>query len=104
TRPAGMLGGFLRGGVPAYLECTLNLVDVRDVAHGHLRAADFGQPGERYILGGENIRLSELLRLLSEITGIAMPKRRVPYGVAIGAAFVSEAISHLTGRPPAAPL
>jgi dihydroflavonol-4-reductase len=102
--PSRMLLGFLNGAVPAYLECTLNLVDVRDAAHGHLRAADFGQPGERYILGGENMRLSELLRLLSELTGIPMPKRRVPYGAALAIAYVSEAISQLTGRPPAAPL
>jgi dihydroflavonol-4-reductase len=102
--PSRMLLGFLNGTVPAYLECFLNLVDVRDAAHGHLRAADFGQPGERYILGGENIRLSDLLQLLAELTGLPMPKRRVPYGLALAVAVVSEAVSRFTGRPPAAPL
>lgn len=104
TPPSRMLLGFLNGSAPAYLDCVLNLVDVRDAALGHLRAADFGQPGERYILGGENIQLSRLLRMLADITGIAMPSRRVPYGAAIAVAFVSEAIARLTRRPPVAPV
>src|SRR5262249_56213777 len=95
--------GFLNGRVRAYVECTLNLVDVRDVALAHLRAADVGRPGERYILGGENIRMANLLRLLGRIAGIAMP-RRVPYGVAFAFAVANEAVARMTGQPPAAPL
>src|SRR5262249_30098608 len=101
--PSRMLLGFLNGRVRAYIECTLNLVDVRDVAHAHLRAADVGRPGERYIRGGENVRMSDLLRLLGQITGIAMPTR-VPYAAAFAFAAANEAIARLTGRPPAAPL
>jgi hopanoid-associated sugar epimerase len=104
TPPSRMLLGFLNGSAPAYLDCIFNLVDVRDAALGHLRAADFGRPGERYILGGHNIQLSQLLRILADVTGIAMPNRRIPYGAAIAIAFVSEAIARLTKRPPVAPV
>lgn len=104
TPPSRMLLGFLNGSAPAYLDCVLNLVDVRDAALGHLLAADLGRPGERYILGGENIRLSCLLRLLADVTGLAMPRRRVPYGAAVAVAIVDEALARVTGRPPVAPL
>ena len=56
----------LNAEVPAYLECTLNFVDVRDVARGHLLAADKGQVGDRYILGNENLKLSQLLTRISQ--------------------------------------
>lgn len=104
TPPSRMLLGFLNGSAPAYLDCVLNLVDVRDAALGHLHAADLGRPGERYILGGENIRLSHLLRLLADITGVAMPRRQVPYGVAVAVAMIDETVARVTGRPPVAPL
>lgn len=104
TPPSRMILGFLNGSAPAYLDCVLNLVDVRDAALGHLQAADRGRSGERYILGGENIRLSHLLRMLADITGLAMPRRRVPYGVAVAVAMINEAVATVTGRPPVAPL
>jgi dihydroflavonol-4-reductase len=99
-----MLLGFLNGETPAYLDCEFNLVDVRDVAVGHILAADKGEIGERYILGRTNIRMSALLDLLARLTGLAMPRLKVPYGLALAAAVVGEGMARLTGRPPIAPL
>lgn len=105
TPPARMLLGFINGDHPAYLETALNLVDARDVAAGHLRAAEHGRPGERYVLGGENLQLSRLLELLGEITGLDMPRRRVPWWVARVFATCSELTAdYITRRPPSAPL
>lgn len=104
TPPSRMLLGFLNGSIPAYLDCAFNLVDVRDAALGHVLAADRGRTGERYILGGENIRLAALLTLLSEVSGLTMPRRRVPYGVAVAVSAAEAALAALTGRPPTAPL
>jgi len=91
TAPTRMIADFVRGRTPAFVECVLNLIDVRDVAEGHVLARDKGRLGERYILGHRNMTLSALLALLETTTGIAMPTRRVPYGLAVAAALVSEA-------------
>lgn len=105
TPPTAMLLLLLNGQTPAYLDCTLNFVDVRDVALGHVLAAEKGRPGSRYILGGENLRMSQLLELLHELTGLAMPRVRVPYALALIFAAVSEFVAdHVTHRPPRAPL
>jgi dihydroflavonol-4-reductase len=103
TPPAAMLAMFLNGQSPAYLDCTLNLVDVRDVAAGMVLAASKGRTGERYILGGENVRLSELLRLLERFSNRQMPTRAIPDWLALAAAGVAEWMAdHVTGRVPAA--
>jgi len=99
-----MILDFLNGRTPAYLECEFNLVDVRDAALGHVLAADRGVIGQHYILGQTNIRLSELLAMLERLTGLAMPKWHISYGLAVTAAVVSEGVARLTGRPPVAPL
>jgi dihydroflavonol-4-reductase len=104
TPPTRMLLGFLTGRMPTYLECQFNLADVRDVAAGHILAADRGAIGERYILGGTNIHMSELLAELEALTGRAMPRRRIPYPIALAFAVASETLAHLTKRPPVAPL
>jgi dihydroflavonol-4-reductase len=104
TPPSRMLLGFLNGSTPAYLDCAFNLVDVRDAALGHVLAAERGRTGERYILGGANVGMEPLLHLLGEVTGLAMPRLRVPYGMAIAVAVVEEGIAALTGRTPTAPL
>lgn len=102
TPPAAMLAMFLNGQSPAYLNCMLNLVDVRDVASGILLAADKGRTGERYILGGENVALSDLLRLLEQVSGRRMPSRTVPGWLALMAAAGAEWIADWTGRAPVA--
>jgi len=96
---------FLRGRMPAYLDTGLNLVDVRDVAHGHLLAAERGRPGERYILGCRNVTLREILEMLSRITGLPAPTRRIPYAVALWAARIDTLVSGVVlGREPRIPL
>lgn len=105
TPPTRMILDFLNVKTPAYYNCRFNLVDVRDIARGHILAAEHGRPGERYIFGHENMTLGELLQLLEEITGLAMPKLRVPYWVALSAGLVSEfTADFITHRPPKAPL
>lgn len=105
TPPTRMLLGFLNGLHPAYLECMLNINDVRDIARGHILAAEKGRLGERYILGNENIRLSTVLNLLEEITGLKMPKRKIPYCIALGVACIDEIIANwITKRAPSAPV
>lgn len=103
--PTGcILVDFLRGAMPAYLDTGLNLVDVRDVARGHLLAAEKGRPGERYILGAENLSLREILERLAKIAGRPAPRVEIPYALAwlVGAAETGWA--ELTGRAPRAPL
>ena len=105
TPPTRMILDFINGTTPAYLNCGLNLVDVRDVAHGHILAAEHGRSGERYILGNENLYLSDLLLKIEEITGLTMPNIQVPYWIAFCAGAYSEFVSDfITHRPPAAPM
>ena len=104
TPPTRMLLDFLTGRAPAYLDCDFNLADVRTVALGHILAAEKGRIGERYILGGRNIGVPELLKLLGRLSGRPMPSRRIPYWVAWSLAAASETLSIVTKRPPLAPL
>ena len=97
---------FLNGEMPAYLDTGLNWVHVRDVAVGHILAAERGRIGERYILGHAkgNWTMKEAFDVLEEITGRPAPPFRVPYLVALLAAHVDEAASKFSGRSPKAPL
>src|SRR5690606_14634491 len=92
---------FLSGGSPFFLDCILNLVDVRDLAAGILRAEAAGRRGERYILGGENVALRDLLPLIGRLSGKPMPKRTVPKAMALAAGTVSGFIAdRLTRKAP----
>jgi dihydroflavonol-4-reductase len=97
---------FLNRKLPAYFDTGLNWVHVRDVAVGHIRAAEKGEIGERYILGNQegNWTMRETLAVLEEITGVPAPKMKIPYRVALAAAHVNEMVSFFTGKPPRAPL
>jgi dihydroflavonol-4-reductase len=97
---------FLNRKLPAYLDTGLNWVHVRDVAVGHILAAEKGHSGHRYILGHAegNWTMREMLLALEEITGIRAPRMRVPHWVALAAAHLDEKISFVTGKPPKAPL
>ncbi len=97
---------FLNRRMPAYLDTGLNWVHVRDVAIGHIFAAQHGCVGERYILGNTegNWTMKQAFAVLEEITGIRAPRVQIPYAVALGAAYANEAISWFTGQPPKAPL
>jgi dihydroflavonol-4-reductase len=96
---------FLNRRMPAYVETGLNIVDVEDVARGHLLAAERGRIGEKYILGGENLTLKEFLGRLAAVAGLPPPKMRIPYAVAFGYALGAEAFARtVTRRAPRASL
>jgi dihydroflavonol-4-reductase len=95
---------FLKGDMPAYVDTGLNLIDVRDTAEGHLRACERGKPGERYILGCENLTLQQILARLSKISGRPAPSVRIPYALAYAAGVCSTTWANMTGQPPRAPL
>ena len=97
---------FLNRKMPAYLDSGLNWVHVQDVAIGHILAAEKGRAGERYILGNAegNWTIKEAFSVLEEISGIKAPQLRLPYGLALAAAYMDEGIAKLTGRAPRAPL
>jgi dihydroflavonol-4-reductase len=96
---------FLNRKFPAYMDTGLNLVDVSEVAKTHCDALEAGRPGERYILGGENLTLKQILDKMSAITGLPSPTMKVPAGVAMTFAFFDEMISgRMLGREPRATL
>jgi dihydroflavonol-4-reductase len=97
---------FLNRKMPAYLDTGLNWVHVRDVAVGHILAAEKGKIGERYILGNANgnLTMEETFKLLEQLSGIPAPKFKIPYFVALFAAYVDESISKITSTPPKAPI
>lgn len=95
---------FLNGDMPAFIDTGLNVVDVRDTAEGHWLACQHGRPGERYILGSENLTLAQILQQLAKITGRKAPTLRLPYLVAYCAGACSTAWAGVTGTPPRVPL
>ena len=103
--PTGqMILDFLRGRMPAFVDTGLNVVDVDDVGTGHVLAARKGVVGERYILGGDNLSLYEILVGLAEISGRKPPRWEIPHAVSIAAAGLSEIVARLVRRPPLVPL
>ncbi|MBM4273540.1 MAG: NAD-dependent epimerase/dehydratase family protein [Deltaproteobacteria bacterium] len=104
--PTGqMIVDFLKGRMPAYLETGLNIVHVRDVARGHLLAEEKGRVGEKYILGNENLSLSQILQLLAEVSGRRAPRVRLPYWPILAMACVNEGwATYISRKPPRMPL
>jgi len=95
---------FLNGRMQAYVDAGLNFLSVEDAAAGHLLAAEHGRVGQRYILGGENLTLKQVLALLAGASGRKAPRMRVPHALALGAGYADAAISGLLGREPRIPL
>lgn len=94
---------FLKRKFPAYVDTGLNLVDVRECAQGHIAALEKGRSGERYILGGENLTLKQILDKLAAITGLPSPTVRVPYVLALATGVVDEIVTgRIRGREPRA--
>ncbi|MGP8140830.1 MAG: hopanoid-associated sugar epimerase [Terriglobales bacterium] len=94
---------FLKRKFPAYVETGLNLVDATECARGHVQALEKGRSGERYILGGENLTLKQILDRLAAITGLPSPSVKVPYLVALAAGVVDEMVTgRIMGREPRA--
>lgn len=94
---------FLKRKFPAYVETGLNLVDATECARGHVQALEKGRTGERYILGGENLTLKQILDRLGEITGLKSPTVKLPYFFALATGVVDEMVTgRLLGREPRA--
>jgi dihydroflavonol-4-reductase len=103
--PTGqMIVDFLNRRMPAYVDTGLNLVDARDVAAGHLLAADRGRIGKKYILGNRNMSLKEILDTLARLTGLPAPKLRLPHWIPLAAAAADTFAARWTGRVPRVPL
>jgi dihydroflavonol-4-reductase len=103
--PTRLIVDFCSRRLPATMDCTLNLIDVRDVAVGLSRVMERGKLGRRYLLGHSNLTLLGFLQLLSELTDVPIPRWRVPYSIGITAAWFSEFFAdHFTGRAPKATL
>jgi len=94
---------FLKKKFPAYVDTGLNLVDVAECAQGHIAALEKGRSGERYILGGENLTLKQILDRLADITGLPSPKIKVPYVVALATGVVDQVVTgYIRNREPRA--
>ncbi len=95
---------FMKGRMPAYIETGMNIVDVDDVAKGHLLAMQKGRIGERYILGCKNLLLREVFEILSKLTGIKAPTVKLPRLAVLPLAYANYWFANLTGQPPRIPL
>jgi dihydroflavonol-4-reductase len=95
---------FMKGRMPAYIETGMNIVDVDDVAAGHLLAMERGRIGERYILGNKNLMLREVFEIMSRLTGIKAPSIKLPRLAILPLAYANQWIANLTGHPPRVPL
>ena len=104
TPTGDLIQRFLRRQMPAYVDTGLNLIDVRDVAQGHLLALRKGKTGERYILGHQNLTLKEILDRLSLLTGITAPSRAIPAWIPLSVAWVDEQILAPLGKRPSVPM
>ena len=103
--PTGqMIVDFMKGRMPAYIETGMNIVDVDDVAAGHLLAMEKGRIGERYILGAKNLMLREIFEILSRLTGVNAPSIKLPRTLVLPLAYLNLAFSSITGIPPRIPL
>ncbi len=104
--PTGqMIVDYLNGKMWAYMDTGLNIIAVEDVARGHLLAAERGRPGQRYILGHQNLTLRQIFAVLAEVSGIPAPRVKVPRGVVLPLGHLSQWVAeHVTGRPPQIPL
>ncbi|WP_455389173.1 hopanoid-associated sugar epimerase [Petrachloros mirabilis] len=95
---------FMKGRMPAYIETGMNIIDVDDVAAGHLLAMEKGRQGQRYILGCKNLMLREVFEILSRLTGVKAPTIKLPRLAILPLAYVNQWIANLTGHPPRIPL
>ncbi len=95
---------FMKGRMPAYIETGMNIIDVDDVATGHLLAMEKGRQGERYILGSKNLLLREVFEILSTLTGLKAPSVKLPRSAVLPLAYLNHWLANLTGHPPRIPL
>jgi dihydroflavonol-4-reductase len=103
--PTGkLIVDFLNGKMPGYVDTGLNFVGVEECAAGHLLVAEKGKVGERYLLGGENLTLKQMLDMLSKITGLPSPSLKISHNLALGVAYASTIFSRLIGKEPGIPI
>jgi dihydroflavonol-4-reductase len=95
---------FLSGRMPAFVDTGLNLIPVEDAAAGHLLAAERGRVGERYLLGGRNVTLKEILEVLARTSGRRAPRMQIPHALAMAAGYADQLYSRIVGREPQIPL
>jgi dihydroflavonol-4-reductase len=98
TATGQMIVDFLNGKMFGYVDTGMNIVDVQDVAAGHLLAAESGRIGERYILGGENLTLKQVLDLLSDVSGLPQVRLHIPHSVALAWSYVDVALAYLNPK------
>ncbi|WP_425408941.1 NAD-dependent epimerase/dehydratase family protein [Hyphococcus sp.] len=105
TPPTRMILDFANGATPAYIDCVLNFVPVDSLAEGLIAARGKGRRAGRYLLGGANVPMAQLLAMIEKFTGRAGPKTKMPYWVALAAGMLdTKLVSAFTGKPPKAPL
>lgn len=105
TGPTKMILDYINGKTPAILNTRMNLIDVRELAKALVALREKGVRGERYILGGQNVWLQELLVTLQTVSGVKMPSIQVPYGLALTVGIIDEWVAdYITHKPPTAPL
>ncbi|EQA36645.1 putative hopanoid-associated sugar epimerase [Leptospira inadai serovar Lyme str. 10] len=102
TTSGQMIIDVVQGAMPGYIDGGTNVIDVSDVAKGHLLAAKKGRVGERYLLGNENLTLSEYFGLIAEIAGVKPPRIKIPYYVALGMGYIFELGAAITKKHPIA--
>jgi dihydroflavonol-4-reductase len=101
--PSGqMIIDVATGQMPGYIEGGINVIDVEDVARGHILAAKKGRIGERYLFGNENLTVSDYFRLIAEIAGVRPPRIKIPYHLAVAMGYIFELGAFFTKKPPVA--
>ena len=99
--PSGqMIIDVVKRKMPGYIDGGINIIDVEDVAHGHILAAKKGKVGDRYLLGNRNVTVYEYLKLIADIAGVKPPAIKLPYKLALALGYIFELGSHLTQKPP----
>lgn len=99
--PSGkLIVDIVNGAMPGYIDGATNIIDVEDVARGHLLAGKKGRIGERYILGNVNVTVGELFRLVASAAGVSPPRLKLPYGGAIALGYVLDVVARAIRRPP----
>jgi dihydroflavonol-4-reductase len=100
TPTGALIINVLKGRLPGYVDGGINVIDVEDVATGHVLAMEKGRPGEKYILGNANFSIREYFQLIAEVGGGKAPSLRIPLPIAIATAYLYEAVATVTRRPP----
>ncbi|TFG07293.1 MAG: NAD-dependent epimerase/dehydratase family protein [Promethearchaeota archaeon] len=100
TPSGALIVDITNGDMPGYIEGAINVIDVEDVARGHIQAAQKGRIGERYLFGNENLFVGEFFNMIAEIAGVEPPKHKIPYKIALLVGYLSQFSSRITKKPP----